>query len=67
MGAVRKRQNKKGTVYYVDFSVDGKRHRETVGPSRLEAEIVLRKMDEDVRKRRFPVLNVSKPRRKGRG
>lgn len=47
----------------MDFSVDGKRHRETIGPSKAEAEMALRVVEEDVRKRRFPMLNVSKSKR----
>ena len=65
MGCLRRRKNKKGTVWAIDFYVDGKRHRRTIGPDKAEAERVLREGEREVREKRFPALEGwERPRKK---
>jgi len=65
MGCLRRRKNKGGYIWAIDFYVDGKRHRKTIGPDKAEAERVLRETERELREKKFPALEGwERPRRK---
>lgn len=49
MGIIRKR----GNTWYVDFMYRGQRYRRAVGPNKKEAEILLGKVEAQIRENKF--------------
>jgi len=53
-------KRKKQSLYQLDYSVDGKRIRQTVGPNKRDAELVRAKIQSDLLLGRFQIGASSK-------